>query len=124
MVKKRVFVSFDPDHDKRLKEFVLKQTRLPNSPCEVIDASIKENGSEKDWESRVENRIKESDGVIVMVGPFTHRTPGVLKEVRLAKKFRKPIAQLIGYDSGDYEPVPGAGKLRSWGLDTLKQAFG
>lgn len=41
MAKKHVFVSFDFDNDKILKEFVIGQSRNPDSPFEVIDHSLK-----------------------------------------------------------------------------------
>ena len=37
MIKKRVFISFDFDNDKRLKDFIVGQSRLPDSPFQIID---------------------------------------------------------------------------------------
>ena len=42
MPKTRVFVSYDFDNDKQLKDFIIGQSRLPDSPFEVIDCSLKE----------------------------------------------------------------------------------
>lgn len=42
MAKKRVFISFDFDNDKALKEFMLGQSKLADSPFEIIDTSLKE----------------------------------------------------------------------------------
>ena len=42
MPKKRVFVSFDFDNDKPLKEFIVGQSRLSDSPFEIVDLSLKE----------------------------------------------------------------------------------
>ena len=42
MVKKRVFISFDYDHDEELKIALVGQSKLPNSPFEIVDMSIKE----------------------------------------------------------------------------------
>ena len=42
MAKKKVFVSFDFDNDKKLKDFIVGQSRLPDSPFEIIDTSLKE----------------------------------------------------------------------------------
>ncbi len=39
-MKKRVFVSYDFDNDKTLKDFIVGQSRLPDSPFEVIDHSL------------------------------------------------------------------------------------
>ena len=82
MRKTPVYVSFDYDHDKVLKEFVIGQSKLEDSPFEVIDHSIKEtvNG---DWVSEAEKRIKRSEVVLVLVGSDSHRAQGVLKEVAL-----------------------------------------
>ena len=35
--RKRVFVSFDYDNDKSLKEFIIGQAKLPDSPFEASD---------------------------------------------------------------------------------------
>ena len=121
MAKKRVFVSFDFDNDKILKDFIIGQSNLSDSPFEVIDTSMKEAAPEKDWPDRAETKIKNSDMVLVMVGPKTYKAPGVLKEVSLARKWKKPIAQVIGYKDGNYKPVPDAGRLYSWNWDKLKK---
>ena len=62
--------------------------------------------------------------VLVMVGPKTHKAPGVLKEVAFARKWNKPIAQVIGYKDGNYTPVPDAGRLYAWNWDNLKKLLG
>ncbi|MCA1957676.1 MAG: hypothetical protein LDL14_03990 [Nitrospira sp.] len=47
MAKKKVFVSFD--FDKVLKDFVIGQAKLADSPSEAIDFSLKEAAPEKTW---------------------------------------------------------------------------
>ena len=42
MAKKRVFISFDYDHDETLKTFLVGQAKLPDSPFDLADWSIKE----------------------------------------------------------------------------------
>jgi len=124
MAKKRVFVCFDFDNDKVLKDFIIGQSRLPDSPFEVIDHSLKEAAPEKNWQIKARAAIKRSDLVIVMVGQSTHRALGVLKEVIIAKEELKPIVQIIGYRDGNYTSVPGAGKLYKWNWDNLKNLLG
>lgn len=123
-MKKKVFVSFDFDEDKKLKDFIIGQSKLEDSPFEITDWSMKEAAPEKSWEKEAESRIKRSDLVIVMVGPNTHKAPGVLKEVEMARNNNKPIVQLIGYKNGKYNPVPNAGRLYSWNWDNLKKMIG
>ena len=118
---KRVFVSFDFDNDKKLKEFIIGQSRNSDSPFEVADWSMKKAAPQRDWEQVAEDRIKKVELVVVMVGPETHRAPGVIKEVEMARRNNIPIVQVIGYKDGNYTAVPNAGQLYSWNWDNLKK---
>ena len=121
--KPRVFISFDFDNDKVLKDFLVGQSKKTDSPFEIFDWSMKEEAPEEHWEEEAERRINNSDMVIVMVGSKTHNASGVLKEVRITRKLEKPIYQIIGYKSKNYKPVPDAGRLYSWNWGTLKKLF-
>ncbi len=124
MAKKRVFISFDFDNDKKLRDFIVGQSRLPDSPFEIIDTSLKEAAPMKTWEDKARVAIKRSDIVLVMVGPQTYKAPGVLKEVGMARQETKPIVQVIGYKDGNYTAVPNAGRLYSWNWENLKKLIG
>lgn len=119
--KKKVFVSFDFDNDRVLKDFIIGQARLADSPFEVIDHSLKEAAPEPDWPKKARAAIKRSELVLVVVGPKTHKAQGVLKEVAMAREEGVPIVQIIGYKDGNYTPVPNAGRLYSWNWDNLKR---
>ena len=121
MSKTPVFISFDFDNDKKLKDFIIGQSRLSDSPFEVIDYSMKEAAPERNWEIEAEKRIKRAKIVLVMVGPETYKAQGVLKEVNIARKHDKKIVQIIGYKDGNYEPVPNAGHLYKWNWENLKK---
>lgn len=121
--KPRVFISFDFDNDKVLKDFLVGQSKNTDSPFKISDWSMKEEAPEEHWEEEAERRINHSDMVIVMVGPKTHNAPGVLKEIKIARKLEKPISQIIGYNNGRYKPVPDAGRLYSWNWENLKKLF-
>jgi MTH538 TIR-like domain (DUF1863) len=124
MTKKRVFVSFDFDNDRRLKDFIIGQSRLPDSPFEVMDHSLKEAAPQASWEVKADNAIARSEVVIVMVGPQTYRAPGVLKEVAMARARGVRIVQVIGYKDGNYTAVPNAGRLYAWNWVNLKNLLG
>ena len=121
MAKKRVFVSFDYDNDRVLKDFIIGQSRLADSPFEVIDCSMKEAAPQRDWEEKAERKIKGADLALVMVGRSTYRASGVLKEVAMARRNGISIVQMIGYGNGTYTQVPDAGRLYSWNWDNLKR---
>ena len=118
---KRVFVSFDYDHDLKLKDFIVGQAKNPDSPFEICDWSMKEAAKEKDWKEKARRRIKNCELVIVMVGPYTYNASGVLAEVEMAREEGIRIVQVIGYKDGKYKPVPNAGILYSWNWENLKK---
>jgi hypothetical protein len=120
---KKVFVSFDFDNDKALKVFIIGQSKLPDSPFEVADWSMKEAAPRLTWEEEAQGRINRSDVVIVMVGDTTYKAPGVLKEVKMAREANKPIYQIIGYKDANPTPVPNGGRLLRWNWENLKKLF-
>ncbi|WP_369153811.1 TIR domain-containing protein [Burkholderia pseudomallei] len=124
MAKTRVFVSFDFDNDRVLKDFILGQAKLGDSPFEIIDHSLKEAAPERDWEKKARAAISRADIVVVMVGPKTHKAQGVLKEVAMAREAGIKIVQVIGYKDGDYTAVPDAGRLYAWNWENLKKLLG
>jgi len=122
MAPKRVFVSYDFDNDKALKDFIIGQARLPDSPFEVADHSLKEAAPEKTWEAKARVAIGRSDVVIVMLGPKTVDAPGVLKEVAIAQELGKSRFQIIGYKNGSADwSVPGGGRTYRWDWENLKK---
>ena len=121
--KKKVFVSFDFDNDKALKDFLIGQSKLPDSPFEVTDGSLKEAAPERDWEDKAKAKIKASDMVIVMLGEKTYKAPGVLKEVKMTNDVKIKICQIIGYKDKTCPRIEGAGILYSWNWDNLKKLF-
>jgi antiphage defense system Thoeris ThsB-like protein len=122
MAKKKVFVSFDFDNDKTLKEFLIGQAKLDDSPFEVADYSLKEAAPEKDWLDKAKAAIKRADVFIVMLGSKTRTAPGVIKEVKIASDLDKPKFQIIGYKNGISDwAVPNGGRTYSWDWENLKK---
>ncbi len=124
MARKRVFVSFDFDNDRALKEFIVGQAKLADSPFEIVDCSLKEAAPMKTWEEKARRAIEGSDIVLVMVGASTHKASGVLKEVAMARAAGIPLVQIIGYKDGTYTAVKDAGRLYAWNWDNLKKLLG
>src|SRR5260370_35290416 len=95
MAKKKVFISFDFDNDKTLKDFVIGQAKLNDSPFEVIDFSLKEAAPQKDWLDKARSAIERSEAFRGMIGPKTKNAPGVLKEIKLANELNNSKLQAI-----------------------------
>lgn len=122
MAKTKVFISFDFDNDKVLKEFIIGQAKNSDSPFEVSDYSLKEAAPEKDWETKARAAISRSDKFIVMLGSKTRTASGVKKEVAVAKSLEKTRFQIIGYKDGSRDwAVPDAGATYSWNWEALKK---
>jgi hypothetical protein len=121
MAKTSVFVSFDYDNDRVLRDFIIGQAKLDDSPFEVQDHSLKESAPEKEWEAKARTAITRCDRFIVMLGSKTIDAPGVLKEVAIAQELDKPRFQVIGYKDGSSDwAVPGAGRTYAWSWENLK----
>ncbi len=119
MNKKKVFISYDFDQDKSLKDLLVAQSRNPDCPFDIIDGSLKEAAPESDWEKKAMTRISKADLVIVLLGARTCRAPGVLKEVKMARQLKKKVVQLIGHKHGKHPRIPGAGILYRWTWENL-----
>lgn len=120
MTKKRVFISFDFDYDRALKEFVIGQSRLPSSPFEVIDSSLKEAAPDLEWKKKARAKISQADIVLVIAGQYTYRAQGVLAEVAMARELAIPIVQMTGYANKTCPAVPDAGRSYAWSWENLK----
>lgn len=120
-MRKRVFVSFDFDHDRALKDFIVGQARLPDSPFDIFDHSLKEAAPERDWVNKARSAIRRAEIVVVIAGTQTYRARGVLQEVAIAREEGVPIVQIIGYKDRDCPSVPNAGRVYAWTWDNLKK---
>jgi hypothetical protein len=119
---KKVFVSFDFDNDKILKEFILGQAKNPDSPFEVVDHSLQEAAPEADWVNRARAAITRAEVVITMLGPKTRFAPGVRKEIALATELSKYRFQIIGYQNGSEDwAVANGGRTYDWNWENLKR---
>jgi len=120
MARKKVFISFDFDNDKFLKDSIIGQAKLSDSPFDISDWSMKEAAKEAEWEKKAQNRILRSDIVLLMVGEDTYRAQGVLKEISMARKGDIKIVQVKGYPNKTCPAVTGAGKYYKWTWPNLK----
>ena len=125
MAKTKVFISFDFDNDKALKDFIIGQAKNTDSPFEVSDCSLKEAKPEKDWLEHAERAIARADVFMIMLGSKTSTASGVLKELEIANNKGIRKFQLIGYKGGSSSwAVPDGGRTYSWDWDNLKKLLG
>lgn len=94
-MKKKVFISFDYDNDSDIKGSLVAQSKIDNSPFEIIDMSIKE-AVDENWKDYARKRIKNCDCMIVLCGRYTDKARGVSAELSIAREEGIPYFLLKG----------------------------
>ena len=120
---RRVFVSFDCDHDQDLLNALHGQSVYPGSLLNLADWSLSEAFT-GDWRVRLTARIKETDLTIVLCGARTDRASGVAQELRISRELAKPYFLLHGRDGRDSrKPVTAlpTDKLYVWTWENLEK---
>lgn len=123
MAKKRVFISFDYDHDEPTKHSLAGQADLKDSPFEFKDASVREHLT-GDWKEKVRRRMDNIDVVIVLCGENTHKALGVSEELKIAQEKNKSYFLLKAYsDKTCTKPVSAKATddIYRWTWDNLKK---
>jgi glutamate formiminotransferase len=126
MAKKRVFISFDYDHDETLKTFLVGQSKNEDSPFSLADWSIKEH-IDDNWKKKARERIKAVDVVCVICGEHTDTATGVSAELKIAQDEKIPYFLLKGYaDKTCVKPKAALStdKIYKWTWDNLKALVG
>lgn len=118
MAKTKVFVSFDYDHDIALKETLIGQSKLSDSPFSINDVSLKETTPE--WQQKARKAIESCDVFILLLGNTTYQANGVLREVRMAKQLGKKRFQLRKHGHWPI-PLKGAGEVIAWRWKNIKK---
>ena len=95
MAMKRAFISFDFDHDEELRDALVGQAKMPNSPFSIADWSVREPFV-GDWRSKVRSRIRRTDLTIVICGIHTHTAKGVAAELTITREEGNPYFLLRG----------------------------
>ena len=121
-MKKRVFISFDYDHDNDIKGSLVAQAKNDDSPFEIVDMSIKE-AIDQNWKYYARKRIKGCDCVIVLCGLYTDSAKGVSAELTIAQEEGIPYFLLCGRNSKNIVKPRGAKStdlMYEWSWKNLK----
>ena len=126
MAKKRAFISFDYDNDEGVKHMLAGQAKLPDTPFDFTDGSVKDHLA-GDWKEKVRRRMDNIDVVIVICGEHTHRASGVAAELTIAREAQKPYLLLWGRSEKTCTKPTSAlatDKIYKWTWDNLKALIG
>ena len=118
MARTKVFVSYDYDHDAQLKDTLIGQSRLADSPFSINDASLLQATPE--WQQKARAAVGSCDVFIVLLGEHTHQAQGVRREARTARDLGKRRFQLR--KRGQFPTrLDGAGEVVAWKWKNLKR---
>lgn len=120
-MKKKVFISFDYDHDLSQKNLLVGQSLLEDSPFEISDVSIKQE--ETNWEEKARRKIKNADVVIILCGFYTDTATGVDKELKIAREVGTKYYFLKAYNNKEaYKPKSAYSNevIHDWTWSNLK----
>ena len=124
MATMNIFVSFEYEKDKKFKGDFIGQAKT-QSPHRIKDSSLREAYPDQVWQQQARNAIEDCDVIIVLVGEDTHNAPGVKTEIRIARRLRKPILQVVRKRSTQRgfkhlnEPIQWKWKLTNAKLDAM-----
>jgi hypothetical protein len=119
MTRKKVFVSYDYDHDHAMKGSFISQSRDPHAQFSIIGFSLPESLPEDEWLAQTNKAISKCDVFVVLLGADTHSAAGVLREAAIARELKKKRFQLKPQGK-EYGKVPGAGDVVAWKSKNLQ----
>lgn len=125
MSKKRTFISFDYDHDVDLKNCLVGQSRMEDSPFEIVDMSIKE-AIDKNWKDIARRKIRSCDVVVVICGEHTDTASGVSTELEITQEEGVSYFLLEGRSDKNCKKTKaarGLDKMYKWTWENLKLLF-
>lgn len=123
---KKVFTSFDYDHDEDLRTMLVGQAKLGDSPFAMADWSVREPFT-GNWKDKVRARMRNVDLVVVICGEYTHQATGVSAELSIARELGIPYFLLWGRSQGTCTKPASAtadDKIYKWSWDNLKSLIG
>ena len=123
MKKVKAFISFDYDHDLELKNALVAQSELDDSPFEINDVSIKQ-AIDSNWKKYARSKIKESDVVIFICGKYTNSATGVTAEMSITLEENANYFLLCGRSDSNVQKPSNAkreDKIYKWTWDNLKK---
>lgn len=122
MAKKKIFVSFDFEADRALKNEIVASSQKPDAAYKVSNWSMKPDEKNPKWLKEAKYRITRCDILAVLTSDNTHQAPGVIKEVEIATAANIKVIQLSAHPQN--EPLKSAGECIDWTEENLNKLLG
>lgn len=106
---KKVFISFAVE-DSKYRDFLVAQAKNERSPFSFEDMSIKEPWMEGEWKRKCRTKIKQCDGVIVLLSNNTYHAGGARWEIKCADEEDIPTIGMHVRKDDKYSIPPELGR--------------
>lgn len=100
-----IFISFEADKDKNLKNSFFQQAKTLTHH-HVRNCSLNEAGPAQGWQQQARAAIEKCDVVVILIGQDTHNAQGIKAELRIARRLKKRVIQIRPWKR-PYNGVPG-----------------
>lgn len=119
VTKPRAFIAFQME-DRWAREFLVEHAHQRNNEIEFTDYSVHEPFNES-WKSHCRERIAQTKGTIVLIGPGTNLSEAVLWEIAETLRQQHHVFGIqINHDKT--HPIPSgvpAGRVIRWDFDAI-----
>lgn len=120
--KKKVFISFAIE-DQKYRDFLVGQAKVKHSPFDFIDMSVKSPWPEHEWKRQCRNKIKQCDGLLVLLSRNTWHSSGARWEIKCAIEEGLKVTgmHIKHWDQGAIPTELYGKKVMNWSWDNLEQ---
>jgi hypothetical protein len=117
---KKLFISFAIE-DAKYRNFLVAQAKNERSPFTFVDMSVKQPWDEKIWKQKCREKIKQCDGMIVLLSKNTWHSGGSRWEITCAKEEKIPVIgmHIRKNDKGAIPPELSRKKVINWSWDKI-----
>lgn len=125
MADPRAFISFDFDNNSNEKILFAGQSKHSKTPFAIQDWSSKEHLPQQQWERLINEKISQTNMLIVLVGLSTYYAAGVGKEIAMAHKNHVPVFGVYVGGAGSLTSLPVGlqrNRVISWEWDGIASA--
>ena len=126
MITPRVFVSFDFDNNETEKHLFVGQAKSSKTPFNIEDWSSKSSLPQSQWERLIEEKIRKTNLVIVLVGMNMSSATGVAKEIAFAGTNNVPVFGVYVDGANSVSNLPTGlprNRVITWKWDSMASAI-
>lgn len=122
--ERKLFVSFAIE-DSKYRDFLVAQAKNEKTPFSFIDMSVKQPWNENEWKRKCRTKIKNCDGMIVLLSKKTWHSSGSRWEIKCANEEGIPVIgmHIKKNNKGAIPPELKGNRIIEWSWDNLSKSI-